>query len=225
MPGKPSRPDGWRRRWALVLLCCATGFATAQDAPTTGTLAIGPFRLGMSLDEIKAAAPQTAWRDTRLAAFSRRVTAMRSVDAVTIEGVAFQVLARAPYYQHGLQLQSDVRVANATACEQAALTWLSRVETQLGPFQSLVPRQVAPGPNSLQWNTQRSANGSVSVTPSMNFEINFLMSKSVAVPEHSNASRYIFLEEAGLSGSCRRECIRRQGRQPGLLRRVRGTCI
>lgn len=169
MPGKPSRPDGWQRRWALVLVCCATGSATAQDAPTTGTPVIGPFRLGMSLDEIKAAAPQTAWRDTRLSAFSRRVTAIRSVDVVTIEGVAFQVLARAPYYQHSLQLQAEGRVANATACEQAALTWLSRVETQLGPFQSLVPRQVAPGPNSLQWNTQRSANGSVSVTPSMNF--------------------------------------------------------
>ena len=170
-PTRSQRLTPWKGPLALTLVCSAAWFwgsALAQNSPAVNGPSIGPFRLGMSLEDIRAATPQTRWRDTRLAAFSGRVTAISTLDTVAIEGLEFQVQAQAPYYQHGLRLQAASPAASATACEQAALTWLSRVENQLGPFQSLAPRQVAAGPNSLQWNVQRGAGGSVSVTPSMN---------------------------------------------------------
>lgn len=169
-PPTPRHRPGSRACKAL-LVCCALQVAAptgAQDATTAPGPAVGPFRLGMSLDDIQAAAPQTPWLPTRRAAFSGRVTAISSVETVAIEGLDFQIQAQAPYYQHGLRLRADFTAASATACEQSVLTWLGSVESRLGPFQSVAPREVAAGPNSLQWNVQRGAGGSISVVPSLN---------------------------------------------------------
>jgi hypothetical protein len=122
----------------------------------------------MGLDEVKAATPQTPWRDSRLAIFSRRPTAITSMADLPIHGLAFHVEALASYFQHTLRLHTALRAANASACESTVLNWLGQVEGQAGPFQSQPPRQVAAGPNSLQWNVQRQPGGSVNVTPSLN---------------------------------------------------------
>ena len=55
----------------------------AQAAP----LGIGPLRLGMTLDEVKAAMPTAAWRDTMVSRFSGRVFGAYSDDPVEIAGL------------------------------------------------------------------------------------------------------------------------------------------
>jgi hypothetical protein len=143
--------------------------SVARTAEMAGSPSVGPFRLGMSLDEIKMAVPAVKWRDDRIAAFSGRVTGISSIDTVEIAGMAFHVQAQVPYYYHGLKFEATTQEATATTCEQSVVTWLTKVEAQLGPFRSLPRREVPAGPNSLQWNVQRNAAGSVNVTPSMSF--------------------------------------------------------
>ncbi|MFN0182424.1 MAG: hypothetical protein ACKVQR_01270 [Aquabacterium sp.] len=143
--------------WACV--------AVASDAAAPAGPVIGPFRLGMNLEEIRAAAPQAGWQDGRRLAHSGRVVAISSTNDITIEGLDFQVQAQTPYYQHGLWLQAAIHATHATDCEQSALAWLARVEAQAGPFHGTAPRSVPGSPASLQWQVQRGAGGSVSVVP------------------------------------------------------------
>lgn len=134
--------------------------------PATFVPGAGPFRLGMSLDETRAAAPQVAWRNVMVSSFTGRVFSMRSEDRVTIAGVEFEVEALAHYYQHGLRLEGAKQVQDAVACERAGIEVLTAIEAQAGPFSSNRPR-TRPGTSGtgLSWQTQRSANGAISVVP------------------------------------------------------------
>ena len=143
---------------------------TPPAPPANFVPGAGPFRLGMSLDEIRAAAPQVAWRNVMVSPFTGRVFSMRSDDLVTIAGVEFEVEALAHYYQHGLRFEGAKQVQDAVACERAGIEVLTAVEAQAGPFSSNKPRST-PGTSGtgLSWQTQRSANGSISVVPVPSF--------------------------------------------------------
>ncbi len=154
---------------AAVLLALLTATpAPAQQTPVAARppVGVGPFRLGMSLDEVRAAAPQIAWRDVRVSRLTGRVFSIRSDDTLPIAGIEFEVGALAHYYLHGLSLEGVTRVADAAACEQAGVAVLAALEPQAGPFASHAPRTSPPSAPALQWNTQRSASGSLSVVPS-----------------------------------------------------------
>lgn len=148
--------------------CVLPAPAEAQAAAVTApaSIGIGPFRLGMSLDEIRAAVPQMAWRDVNVSRYSGRVFSMRSADMLPIAGVDFEVEAMAHYYRHQLRLDGVRRVDDAAACERAGLEVLTAIESQAGPFTSYPPVITTPSGGGLYWQTQRSANGSITVMPS-----------------------------------------------------------
>lgn len=149
---------------ALLVTSQVTAAATAPAAKAP--LGVGPFKLGMSLDEVKAAAPGATWRDAMVSKVTGRVFAISSVEPVQVAGVDFDVAALAHYYQHGLRFDAAERVKDASACEQSGLALLAAIESQAGPFASDAPRTVPPGPTSLQWHVQRSTSGSIGLTPS-----------------------------------------------------------
>lgn len=159
--------------WALLLasslLSASAAFGQATLAAGKAPLGVGPFVLGMSLDEVKAAAPQISWRNVGVSRLTGRVFSIRSNDTLTLAGVEFEVGALAHYYQHELRLDGATKVADAAACEQSGVAFLAAIESQAGPFASHAPRTSAPSAPALQWNVQRSPSGSVSVMPSANF--------------------------------------------------------
>jgi hypothetical protein len=152
--------------WALAV--AQTNASQPAAAPATpGPLGIGPFRLGMSLDEIRAAAPQVEkWRNVMVSRYSGRVFSMRSDNRLPIAGVEFEVEALAHYYQHQLRLDGVRRVEDAAECERAGLELLTAIESQAGPFTSYPPVSTPGRGGGLYWQTQRSANGSITVMPS-----------------------------------------------------------
>jgi hypothetical protein len=119
----------------------------------------------MSLEEIRAAAPQVEWRNVMVSPFTGRVFSMRSDDTIPIAGVEFEVAAMAHYYEHELRLEGARRVADAAECERVGLDVLAAIEPQAGPFSSFPPVGTPPSGGGLYWQTQRSANGSVMVVP------------------------------------------------------------
>ena len=123
----------------------------------------------MSIDEVKAAAPQIAWRNVRVSRFTGRVFSIRSDDTLTIAGIEFEVGALDHYYQHELSLEGATNAADAAACEQAGVAVLAALEPQAGPFASHAPRTSPPSAPALQWNVQRSTSGAITVMPSPNF--------------------------------------------------------
>ncbi len=149
----------------------ALAFATQAGAqantatPQAGSLGVGPFRLGMSLDEVRAAAPEMAWRNVMVSRYTGRVFSLRSEDALPIGGVEFEVSALAHYYQHGLRIEGVAQVRDAAECEQVGIGVLTEIESQAGPFASQAPRSTPGTGPGLSWQTQRSANGAISVVP------------------------------------------------------------
>jgi hypothetical protein len=145
--------------------------AVTPDAPPPSPAAapappaIGPFRLGMSLAEVRAAVPSVEWQDVMVSRATGRVFSMRSDGTVPIGGVEFGVEALAHYYEHRLQLDGAREVADAAACERAALELLAAIDSQAGPFTSTVPRTTPASGGGLYWQTQRSASGSITVVP------------------------------------------------------------
>ena len=162
-----------RRTFAAVarfaLLLCVLP-ANAEAPATTGaapaSIGIGPFRLGMSLDEVRAAAPQVGWRNVMVSRYTGRVFSMRSDATFPIGGTEFAIEALAHYYTHGLRLEGTRRVADAAACERAGLDVLTAIESQAGPFTSYPPVSTPGTGGGLYWQTQRSASGAITVVPS-----------------------------------------------------------
>lgn len=146
---------------AVLLLSLRAPLAAA--AP----LGVGPLRLGMTLEEVKAALPAAEWRDTLVSPFSGRVFGAYGDQGVEIEGLTFHVQALSHYYQFELGLYAAVATRDAAECERTALDWLARVESQAGPFTGQLP-SVDPGqPGRMQWHVQRGAGGSVSLVPGL----------------------------------------------------------
>jgi hypothetical protein len=153
---------------AILLLgaIAARAQATSGPAPAApGTLGIGPFRLGMSLDEIRAAAPQIEWRNVMVSRYTGRVFSMRSDGTFPIAGVEFEIGALSHYYEHQLLLEGTRQVDGAAACERAGLELLTAIEAQAGPFASDPPVTTPASGGGLYWQTQRAANGSIAVMP------------------------------------------------------------
>jgi hypothetical protein len=143
----------------------ASPAAPASPAAAQALPAIGPFRLGTSLAEVRAAVPPLEWQDVMVSRLTGRVFSIRSDGTVPIAGVEFGVEALAHYYEHRLQLDGARDVADAAACERAGLELLAAIEAQAGPFTSAAPRTTPASGGGLYWQTQRSASGSITVVP------------------------------------------------------------
>jgi hypothetical protein len=153
---------------ASMLLGAVEAAAQTAGAPSPaapGTIGVGPFRLGMSLDEIRAVAPQVEWRNVMVSRYTGRVFSMRSDGTFPIAGVEFEIEAMAHYYEHRLLFEGARRVDDAAACERAGLELLTAIEAQAGPFASDAPLTTPPSGGGLYWQTQRSASGSITVVP------------------------------------------------------------
>jgi hypothetical protein len=150
---------------ALPAAAQAPAAVQAPPAAVQALPAIGPFRLGMSLAEVRAAVPPLEWQDVMVSRLTGRVFSIRSDGAVPIAGVEFGVEALAHYYEHRLQLDGARNVADAAACERAGLELLAAIEAQAGPFTSAAPRTTPASGGGLYWQTQRSASGSITVVP------------------------------------------------------------
>lgn len=156
-----------RRARTAVLAGAVLGVGLASGANADEMLAIGSLDLGMSIDAIRAAAPQAAWRDRLVSPFTSRVFGISSTAPVEIHGLPFAVDADVHYYRRELRLMARVPAADAKACEQTALGWLAAAEKQVGRFESEAPRVIPGRPGNLEWHTQTSPSGSVTVMPSM----------------------------------------------------------
>lgn len=172
MPSPASRASAVRIEIAAAalllassLLSASPSFGQSLDNGAASPPGVGPFRLGMSLDEVKAAAPQLAWSNVMVSTHTGRVFSMRSDDLLTIGGVEFQVSALAHYYEHGLRFEGVAQASDAAACERIGLDVLTAIEPQAGPLSSLAPRVTPPTNPGVSWQTQRSASGAITVMP------------------------------------------------------------
>lgn len=151
-------------RCLRVILAAATvlaGAAAAQPLPS-----LGPLRLGMSLDEVRAATPGASWRPEAVSRFSGRAFRLRSEPELKLFGLDVEVEVHARYHEQSIRASTAHRRGSAEACERSALAWLAEAEPGLGPFAGSSPVVTPPQGGGIQWNTQRTPGGGVTVVPS-----------------------------------------------------------
>lgn len=146
---------------ALVATMAAT-LASAQSLLPR----LGPLRLGMSLDEVKAATPGASWRPEAVSRFSGRAFRLRSDPPLVIHGLEVEVEVHARFHEQSLRAVAVQRQPSAEACERSALAWLAAAEPGLGPFAGAAPATTPGQGGGLQWNTQRTPGGGLTVVPS-----------------------------------------------------------
>jgi hypothetical protein len=120
----------------------ATSPAAAQ-APIEGDIAIGPFRFGMTADEIMAAAPDLAWEVER----HENSDEVRSVSAegFPFAGLRFEVIVL-PGLDGGDRLGLWSRsMIDMDACEDGVVALVADMESIFGPFSPSSSYAVPPG--------------------------------------------------------------------------------
>jgi hypothetical protein len=137
------------------------GQAQASSLPS-----LGPLRLGMTLDEVRAATPGATWQPEQVSRFTGRAYRLRSVPELPLHGLPFEVEVHRRYHEQSIRAQAVLRRGSADTCERTALDWLKAAEPGLGPFAGSTPVSTPPQGGGLQWNTQRLPGGGVTVVPS-----------------------------------------------------------
>jgi len=148
----------------VLAFALSSAHALAADRPIGG---IGPFALGMSLEDARAAAPDLAWHATETSAYSDRVLAIGADDALMLGGYAHFVEIKPGYYgKYEIRLEHRFQSSGAKQCELQTLPIVADLESRYGRFTSQPNYSVTPGARSMPtWSTQRLPNGSVIVTP------------------------------------------------------------
>ena len=145
-----------------ALALALAGAATAQEAKP---LSVGPLRFDMSLAEIKAAAPATTWEDLKFTTHAKRLVETRGQNAVTLAGMAFDVIAFDSYGTRDWRVKKDFPGTTAAACETRAMTVFAALEPGLTRLES-EPPSVRPGTRAATpWNVQRLPGGAMVVSP------------------------------------------------------------
>lgn len=145
----------------LLLAAALAGPAAAQTLPS-----LGPLRLGMGLDEVRAATPGTTWRPEAISRFTGRVFRLRSEPPLTLFGLEVELELHARYHEQSIRASAVHRRGSAEACERSALAWLMAAEPGLGPFAGGPPVTTPGQGGGIQWNTQRTPGGGLTVVPS-----------------------------------------------------------
>lgn len=139
--------------------------ARAADAP----LQVGPFTIGMSLEEARAAAPQLAWEEAERSAYSGRVLALAANDALMLGGLPHKVTVR-PGYHGGYELALEARpsVTRAAECDAAVLAVAAEAEPWIGKLNGVdaaAYQDPSPPRSGLRWESRRGPDGNLSVVP------------------------------------------------------------
>lgn len=148
---------------SLISAACALfSVSIADDGKPVG---VGPFHLGMSLDDARKAAPDAQWNDIRTAEFSGRVLEIEGEDALDIAGRKFRVRVSADYYRSTIEIEGDLGASDALACEEASFDWLIAIEKGVGPLAPGGPLNLPGEWGPISWAVTRSAEGVIGVAP------------------------------------------------------------
>ena len=108
---------------------------TAQPTATriTGDVQVGPYRLGMTADEVQAAGPTVKWESERTEDGAVRV--LRAANGLSLAGQLFEVVTVLDdgYGTYVLALNSRTLI-DMNACEENFLAVVDEMEKQLGVF-------------------------------------------------------------------------------------------
>src|SRR3972149_2129623 len=103
--------------FALTAMCALATSAGAQVASKI-PLAVGPFTIGMSLAELRAAAPQAVWEDKK-SLLTNKVIGLRGYNAMQIGAWTFSVEATPGYYSaYELKLDGFAPAQSRKQCRE-----------------------------------------------------------------------------------------------------------
>ena len=121
-------------RTALVftLLFAATAYSQQEGEDR---LRFGALRFGMSLDEARAASPETQWTVVDRHSETGRAYVIRGARAVTLAGTPFDLeMGSRPLGANIWTLESNATTRDAAACEARALAVIAELERHFGEF-------------------------------------------------------------------------------------------
>lgn len=134
---------GKRARTALFFLLVFAATAHAQQEREY-RLQFGALRFGMSLDEARAASPETQWTVVDRHAGTGRAYVIRGVRAVTLAGMAFDLeLGARGRGARAWTLESNAMTRGASECEERTLALIGELEGRFGEFHE--PDRLMPG--------------------------------------------------------------------------------
>ncbi len=110
----------------------ATFSLAATPAPLPG---FGPLRVGMSLEELRAATPGIEWKTGRPMKYSGQPTEYKA-DGVRIADLPFSAEVYARHHgAYGMTLEHASAALDADQCEQSARAVFAVIEPQTGPME------------------------------------------------------------------------------------------
>ncbi len=124
----------WRIGLAALAVSLAATGAAAQVALSTAPPAwgVGPFKLGMTLDEVRAAAPNVVWEEQK-SAYTGKVLALSGQNALSLGDWTFRVDAAPGYYgAYELTLTGAAPAKNRKQCRAQAVALVAALEPRLG---------------------------------------------------------------------------------------------
>jgi hypothetical protein len=138
--GSPARRQNVRHmtaaRSAFLAICMTIASVPAALAakPAPEPIAMGPFHLGMTFDEARAAAPQLAWQEVALHDNPYR-KALLAPDALEIGGLRYNVHIEPGWYgAYTLTFFRTTPADNPEACAKAAEALFAELESRFGTF-------------------------------------------------------------------------------------------
>lgn len=149
----------------VVVALAAMAIAGTASAQEMNTPVVGPMRFGMSLEQIKAAAPTATWSDVGFTKHARRLTSIRGEAAVTLADTPFDLEAYDSYGTRKWTLSTVIRNSSATACDAKARAVFAALDPGLPALTSRAPTVIPGQRTTAPWNVQRLPGGGVVVTP------------------------------------------------------------
>ena len=124
------RPRG---KWRLAVV--ASVLATASfAAPPVTPMGFGPLRLGMSLEEVRAATPGVEWTTGRPLKYSGQPTEFMTEEVLLAERPFEARVFLGHHGSYSLSLQHLYAAPDADHCEQTARAIFAAIEPQTGPM-------------------------------------------------------------------------------------------
>ena len=129
----------WRAlAFSATLVCFLPHQAQAQSYEAGDPITIGPVRMGMTLEEIRAAVPKADWREV-LERDSLYQRIMQAKQALELFGGFYDVrVSEGAEGEHELVQKREARVEGAKDCEQLGLALIENLENSFGRFRQSV---------------------------------------------------------------------------------------
>src|SRR5262249_36103567 len=124
---------------AVAALACV-GSALAQQSPL---LQVGPLRLGMSPDELRAATPGTEWGVARKSKYTGRILVVSASQVGELAGIRFAATAGIPYHSgHWILLEHTQTASTAMEREAQVLALITELEAHTATFSAWPPNHL-----------------------------------------------------------------------------------